>query len=285
MKIRSIAVIGSGNMGNGIAQVCATAGYLVFMRDVEQRFLDRAMENITRSLSRLVKAGKIAESQVAEIKGRITPTTDLEVAVRDASLVIEAIPEDLELKKQLFAELDRLTRPDCILASNTSNFSITAIASATKRTDRVVGMHWFNPPPVMRLIEIVRGFETSDETIQFIQTVSETLGKETVVCKDAQGFITTRAVVALTLEAYRMLEEGIATREDIDKAIRLGLNHPMGPLELADLTGQDVTLHVAEAMSHAYGDRFKPTNTLRNLVRAGRYGRKVGKGIYDYEGK
>lgn len=285
MNIRSIAVIGSGNMGNGIAQVCAAAGNKVFMRDVEQRFLDKAMENVTKSLGRLVKAGKITESQVEEIKSRITATTDLELAVRDASVVIEAVPEDLELKKQLYADLDRLTPPDCILASNTSNFSITAIASATKRTDKVVGMHWFNPPPVMRLIEIVRGLETSGATIEFIQALSESLGKETVVCKDAQGFITTRAVIALSLEAYRMLEEGIATKEDIDKAIRLGLNHPMGPLELADLTGQDVTLHVAEAMSLAYGDRFKPTNTLRNLVRAGRYGRKVGKGIYNYEPK
>jgi len=270
-------------MGNGIAQVCATAGYRVYLRDVQESFLERAMANIQKSLARMVKAGKIQESEVPVILGRITTTTDLETAVKEASLVIEAVPEDLSLKQQLFADLDRLTPPDCVLASNTSNFSITAIASATKRPDKVVGMHWFNPPPVMRLIEVVRGFETSDETIAFIKAVSETLGKETVVCKDAQGFITTRAVIALSLEAYRMLEEGVATREDIDKAIRLGLNHPMGPLELADLTGQDVTLMVAEAMSQAYGDRFKPTNTLRNLVRAGRLGRKVGKGIYNYE--
>lgn len=283
MDIRCVAVIGAGNMGNGIAQVCATAGYRVYLRDVQESFLERAMANIQKSLARMVKAGKIQESEVPVILGRITTTTDLETAVKEASLVIEAVPEDLSLKQQLFADLDRLTPPDCVLASNTSNFSITAIASATKRPDKVVGMHWFNPPPVMRLIEVVRGFETSDETIAFIKAVSETLGKETVVCKDAQGFITTRAVIALSLEAYRMLEEGVATREDIDKAIRLGLNHPMGPLELADLTGQDVTLMVAEAMSQAYGDRFKPTNTLRNLVRAGRLGRKVGKGIYNYE--
>ena len=282
-EISKVAVLGSGTMGNGIAQVCATSGLDVRMQDVEQSFLERGEAAIHKSLGRLVKSGKLDDGQVEQITGRITTTTDRDAAVDGVDLVIEAIPEDLDLKQEVFADLDAKTPDHTILASNTSNFSITAIASATQRPDRVIGMHWFNPAPVMKLIEIVRAIDTSDDTVAAIERVSEQLGKETVVCKDAQGFITTRAVIALTCEALRMLEEGVASKEDIDKAIRLGLNHPMGPLELGDLTGLDTTLHVADAMSETYGERFLPSNTLRNLVRAGHYGRKSGRGVYDYD--
>lgn len=281
-EIRTVAVLGSGTMGNGIAQVCATHGLEVRMQDVEESFLQRGRAAIRTSLERLAKKGRVATDDLDAIQGRITSVVDRHEAVDGVDLVVEAVPEDLELKLELFADLDRSTPDHTILASNTSNFSVTAIAAATDRPDRVIGMHWFNPAPVMRLIEIVRGHDTSDQTIAAIEHVSARLGKETVVCKDAQGFITTRAVIALTCEALRMLEEGVASKEDIDKAIRLGLNHPMGPLELGDLTGLDTTLHVADAMSQAYGNRFLPTNTLRNLVRAGHHGRKSGRGVYDY---
>ncbi len=282
-SITTVAVLGSGTMGNGIAQVCAMYGLDVRMQDVEERFLDRALRAVDKSLARMVKAGKVDEGDVDAIRGRITTTTNRTQAVADADMVIEAVPEELALKQEIFAELEASAPDHAVLASNTSNFSITAIAAATGCPDRVVGMHWFNPPPVMRLIEIVRGVDTSDETIARTEQVAARVGKETVVCKDAQGFITTRAVIALTCEALRMLDEGVATREDIDKAIRLGLNHPMGPLELGDLTGLDTTLHVADAMTEAYGDRFRPSNTLRNLVRAGHHGRKTGRGMYEYD--
>lgn len=282
-EIQMVAVLGSGTMGNGIAQVCATHGLNVRMQDVESSLLDRADAAIRKSLRRVAKKGVIEDGQVDEILGRISTTTNRDEAVEGVDLVIEAIPENLDLKQEVFADVDAKTPDHAILASNTSNFSITAIASATQRPDQVIGMHWFNPPPVMKLIEIVRGIDTSDETVSAIEAVSRWVGKETVVCKDAQGFITTRAVIALTCEALRMLEEGVATKEDIDKAVRLGLNHPMGPLELGDLTGLDTTLHVADAMSQTYGERFLPTNTLRNLVRAGHHGRKSGRGMYDYD--
>lgn len=281
-EIQTVAVLGSGTMGNGIAQVCATHGLDVRMQDVEQSLLDRAVTAIHKSLARVAKKGGIEEGQIDPILGRVSSTTDRDQAIEGADLVIEAIPENLDLKQEVFADLDAKTPDHAILASNTSNFSITAIAAATERPDQVIGMHWFNPPPVMKLIEVIRGVDTSEETVSAIEAVSRRMGKETVVCKDAQGFITTRAVIALTCEALRMLEEGVATKEDIDKAIRLGLNHPMGPLELGDLTGLDTTLHVADAMSQTYGERFLPTNTLRNLVRAGHHGRKSGRGMYDY---
>jgi 3-hydroxybutyryl-CoA dehydrogenase len=278
-----IAVLGSGTMGNGIAQVCATYGLQVALQDVDDAALERALGSIDRSLQRLRKAEKLTDDQVQEAKGRITTTTELAAAVDGVDAVIEAVPEKLELKQTIFADLERMAPSHAVLASNTSNFSITAIAAATDCADRVIGMHWFNPAPVMRLIEIVRGLETSDETLRRVEDLATAVGKETVVCKDAQGFITTRAVIALTMEACRMLEEGVATKEDIDKAIRLGLNHPMGPLELADLTGLDTTLSVAEAMTEAYGERFRSPNVLRTLVRAKHYGRKTGRGMYTYE--
>jgi 3-hydroxybutyryl-CoA dehydrogenase len=284
MNINRIAVIGGGAMGNGIAQVAATAGYEVILRDISDEAIARALGTIKKSLDRVAKSGKITEADVNAIMGRISATTELE-GVASADYVIEAIPERLDLKKDLFKQLDNLCQPHTILATNTSELSCTAIAAATSRPDRVIGMHWFNPPPVMKLIEIVRAVQTSDETLRITEEISHKMGKETVVCKDAQGFITTRALSALLIECYRILEEGLASPEDIDKAIRLGLNHPMGPLELSDYVGMDVLVHAAEGMTEAFGERFKMPQSVVKLVEAGHFGRKTGRGFYDYAQK
>lgn len=282
-EFNKATVVGGGLMGSGIAQVCATAGMDVVVRDIDNGALDRTKAAVAKSLGRLVKAGKIEEPAVAAIVGRISYTTDLAAAADGADIVIEAAPEDLALKQSIFKTIDERTGPDALLASNTSNLSITAIASVTSKPDRVIGMHWFNPPPVMKLIEIIRGVETSDDAVASLVALSERFGKTPVVVKDIQGFVVTRLASMFVMEAYRMLDEGVASKEDIDTAIRLGLNHPMGPFELIDLTGLDTSLRVAESMTNVFGDRFRPSATLRNMVAAGRYGRKVGKGMYEYE--
>lgn len=285
MNIDNITVIGAGIMGNGIAQVTAQNGFNTVLYDLEDRFIQRGLDAINATLQRLMKSGKIAQSDADATLKRIRTTTDLREASKDADIVIEAVPEDLDLKKSVFKQLDELCKPHTILGSNTSQFSITAIASATQRPEKVIGTHWFNPPVMMRLIEIVRGLETSDETLAAAQDLAAKLGKETVVCRDVQGFIVTRATLAIRNECYRMLEEGVATKEDIDKAVKLGLNHPMGPFELGDFVGHDTTIKALEALERAFGDRFRPTQTFRNLVAAGRLGRKTGKGWYDYTKK
>ncbi len=281
-KFETIAVLGAGTMGHGIAQVAAAKGRNVFLYDIDTGILDRAMERITGSLEKLASKGKL-EEPVDSITGRISTTTDIEHACQAADLVVEAVPELMELKKEIFAQVDACSPPHAILASNTSQLSVTALAAATKRPDRVLGMHWFNPPPLMKLIEIVRAVQTSDETLQAIVGLSRELGKTPVVCRDAQGFITTRALTAFLVECYRIYEEGVASAEDIDEAIRLGLNHPMGPLQLSDFVGLDVIAHICDALVDAYGDRFRPPQTLVNLVRAGRHGVKAGAGFYGYE--
>ena len=282
MEIKKIAVLGSGIMGHGIAQVSAAAGFEVSMRDVEDPFLQKAVSNMEKSLGRLVKAGKLAQEEVPNILGRIKTTTDLQKAVEEADLVVEAIPENLDLKKSTFKDLDRFCKPETILSSNTSNFSITVLASSTRRPDKVVGLHYFNPPAMMKLIEVVRGLDTSDETLKTILDFAHQSGKETVICKDSQGFITSRIMNLWLTEAERILEEGIATREDIDKACRLAFNHPMGPFELADFSGLDTKLYVADALNQSFGDRFRSSQTLRNMVAARYLGRKTGKGWYNY---
>ncbi|MEW6201665.1 MAG: 3-hydroxyacyl-CoA dehydrogenase family protein [bacterium] len=284
MEIKKVSVLGAGVMGHGIAQVAATTGFDVIFRDIEQKFLDRGVENIRKSLERFVKKEKLTEAQTEETLKRITTTTDLKEAAGNADVVIEAAPEILELKKEIFKELDEFCPPHTILATNTSQFSVTAIASATKRRDKVIGTHWFNPPVMMKLIEVVRGLDTSDETVEIILDMAKKFGKETVVClKDTPGFITTRLISLWANEAQRILEEGIATMEDIDKACRLAFGHPMGPFETNDYTGLDTTLYVREALAKVYGERYAPRNMLRNLVNAGYLGRKTGRGFYIYD--
>ncbi|TAK33683.1 MAG: 3-hydroxybutyryl-CoA dehydrogenase [Chloroflexota bacterium] len=282
MTVQNILVLGSGTMGNGIAQVCAQSGFDVALVDVSDEILERALSTIQSNLARMVKSGKLSNDAVPQVLARIKPSSNLRAVAEQADLVIEAVPELMDLKKKIFAELDSVCRPDAILASNTSELSITSIASATKRPERVIGMHWFNPAPVMRLIEIVRGLLTSDEVVREVEEISHKFGKETVHAKDSQGFIVSRALVAFKNECIRILEEGVATKEDIDKAIKLGLNHPMGPFELCDYTGLDIDLHASEGLLETLGERFRPPQLLRQMAEAGLLGRKSGKGFYRY---
>ena len=282
-KTRSLAVIGAGAMGSGIAQVAATSGFEVGLCDVSAAALEKALAAIRKSLGRLVKAGSLGEEAAAAALTRISTSTDPARTVRGAFAAIEAVPEDLPLKRELFRRLDEAAPADCLLLSNTSELSIAEIASATRRGDRVAGMHWFNPPPLMKLIEIVRADGTSDETVAAVQELSRRLGKETVVCRDVRGFITSRALAAHILECFRIAEEGIATPKDIDTAIRLGLNYPMGPFELADYVGLDVLLAAARGLAEAHGPRFSPPRVLLERVEKGHLGKKTGKGFYDHE--
>jgi 3-hydroxybutyryl-CoA dehydrogenase len=285
MNVQTVAVIGAGLMGSGIAQTLAMGGKSVMLYDISEEALQKGMNGIQKSLARFVKAGQLQETDVENVLGRISVTLHLDEAVKDADVVIEAVPENLELKKKVFQQLDQLSKKDAILATNTSELSVTAIAAATARPEKVIGMHWFNPAPVMKLIEIVKGIDTSEETINIIQQLSEEIGKVTVVVKDVQGFVTTRALAAHMLECMRIYEDGVASAEDIDKAVKYGLNYPMGPLELADLVGLDTMLFVSEGLVEAFGDRFRPPQILRKLVEAGHFGRKTGKGFYDHRDK
>jgi 3-hydroxybutyryl-CoA dehydrogenase len=282
-EIERVAVIGAGTMGHGIAQVIAGAGLQVTMVDVSDQALETALARVRRSLGRMVKAGRISEEQAEQARSRIAPSTDLESAAAGAQHVVETVIEDLEAKQQVLARLDALCAPEVVFASNTSQFSISRLAAATSRPDRVIGSHWFNPPPMMDLIEVVRGVATSQQTLELTLGLAQRYGKQTVVCKkDTQGFITSRLISTLALEAMRILEEGIADAEDIDRACVLAFNHAMGPLDTIDFSGLDTTLKVAEAMTSHYGERFIAPQNLRTLVAAGHLGRKSGRGFRDY---
>jgi len=283
MEIKKIAVLGAGQMGSGIAQVAAYSGYEVSMMDVSEQFLEKGIKRIRKSLDKFVKSGKLAEEDAEKVIETIATTTVISDAVEKAQLVIEAVPEDLDLKKEIFGELDEFCEKEAILASNTTELSITNIASSTSRPHRVIGMHWFNPAPVMKLVEIVAGVDTSEETIEVVKDAAHKMGKETVLVKDAQGFVTSRVLAAHMMECMRVLEEGVASAEDIDKAVRLGLNYPMGPFELADYVGLDTLLFASEGLTEAFGDRFRAPQALRKRVEAGHLGRKTGKGFYNYE--
>jgi 3-hydroxybutyryl-CoA dehydrogenase len=278
--IRQVAVIGTGTMGRGIAYLSAVAGYDTVIHDVDAAALDAAKANIDSTLRKGVEKGKVEAAVAEAASNRIQLASDLEPAVRQADLIIEAVPEDLDLKQNLFSQADLFCGEETILTSNTSSMSITRLAASVERRDRFAGMHFFNPPHVMKLIEIVRGERTSDDTIAQIREVAQKMGKEPVIVRDTPGFATSRLGVAIGLEAMRMLEDSVASAEDIDRAMELGYNHPMGPLRLSDLVGLDVRLGIAEYLAASLGPRFEPPEILRRMVREGKLGKKTGEGFY-----
>ena len=284
MEIKKITVLGAGLMGHGITQVAAqTAKYDVYMRDIKQEFLDNGMRMINDSLQRFVKKGEMTEAEAKQILSRIHPTLDLKEAVADADLIIEAVTENPELKKKVLAEADSLAKSDAIIATNTSSISITELASATRRPEKFAGMHFFNPPQLMKLIEIIRGAKTSDDTLNTIVEVTKKMGKEPVVVKkDVAGFVVNRVLIPALNEAVALVHEEVATPEDIDKAIKLGLNWPMGPLTLLDYVGLDTTLAITEVMQKELDQKYQASPLLRQMVRAGLLGRKSGRGFYDW---
>ena len=283
MQIKSIAVLGAGTMGRGIAHVAALAGFDTELYDVDEKALARAEESIHRNLDKGVELGKLDAARAEAAKDRLALDTDLGAAVEDADLVIEAAPESMALKVELFEQVARFAPADSLFATNTSSLAVTEIAAASGRPERFAGMHFFNPVHLMKLVEVVRGLETTEETVEVLTVVGEKMGKQCVVVRDLPGFATSRINALIGNEAFRMLEQGVATAADIDKAIRLGLNHPMGPFEMADLVGLDVRLAILEHLHATLGETFRPANLLRQFVQAGRLGRKTGRGVYEYD--
>jgi 3-hydroxybutyryl-CoA dehydrogenase len=281
--VRTVGVVGCGLMGSGIAEVAARAGQRVVYLESSDELVDAGRHRIETSMQRAVERGKLDAVGRDEILGRISGTTEPN-DLADVDLVIEAATEDAETKRGIFARLDELTRPEVVLASNTSSIPIVELGAATKRPEKVVGLHFFNPVPVMDLIEIVKAITTSDETVEFARSYCETLGKTTVLSRDRAGFIVNTLLIPYLNDAIRMLEEGFATREDVDAAVHLGLNHPMGPLRLADLIGLDTCLQIANVLYEEFNDaRYAPPPLLRRMVTAGHLGRKSGRGFYEYE--
>ena len=283
--MKKIGVLGTGTMGAGIIQVLAQNGYEVVLRARRQTSVDKGIAAIEKNLDRLIAKEKMTADEKAVIMGRIHGSTDIAI-IKDADLVIEAATEDMEAKKALFAELDELCKPETIIATNTSSLSITEIASATKRADKVIGMHFFNPVPMMKLVEIIKGLATSEETKNTIVKLTEALGKTPVQVEEAPGFVVNRILVPMINEAIGILADGVAKAEDIDEAMKLGANHPMGPLALGDLIGLDVCLAIMEVLYTEFGDtKYRPHPLLRKMVRAGKLGRKSGVGFFDYSNK
>jgi 3-hydroxybutyryl-CoA dehydrogenase len=283
MKIEKVGVVGCGLMGAGIAQNCAQSGYQVVVSEINDDLLNKGLGAIKKTLAKSVEKDKLAKEEEEAIVGRIKGTTNTK-DFSDRDLVIEAAIENMDLKKKIFAELDGICPPNAILASNTSCLSVTEIASATKRPDKVIGTHFFNPVPVMALLELVKALTTSEETLSAVRSFGESLGKTIIVAPDKPGFIVNRLLGAFMLESIRMLENGIATREDIDNGMKLGANHPMGPLTLADFVGLDTMYYIAQSMYEELKDpKFAPPLLLKRMVTAGHVGRKSGKGFYDYQ--
>lgn len=280
--MKKIFVLGAGTMGAGIVQAFAQKGYEVIVRDIKDEFVERGLSGINKNLTRLVTKGKMTEESKEEILSRISGTTDMALAA-DCDLVVEAAIENMKIKKEIFAELDRICKPETILASNTSSLSITEVASATGRADKVIGMHFFNPAPIMKLVEIIRGIATSQETFDAVKELSVAIGKEPVEVAEAPGFVVNRILIPMINEATFILQEGIASPEDIDTAMKYGANHPMGPLALGDLIGLDVCLAIMDVLYTETGDsKYRASSLLRKYVRAGWLGRKTGKGFFDY---
>jgi 3-hydroxybutyryl-CoA dehydrogenase len=277
-----VGVVGAGTMGNGIAQVAASAGYHVVLRDISEDFLQRGMAAINKSLQRDVDKERLTPEEKQGIIGRITTTTDLS-ALNESSFVVEAVTEDVAVKSELFTQLDQITAATAVLASNTSSISITKLGAATRRPDKVIGMHFMNPVPVMKLVEVIRGMATSDDTYEKVRTLSEKLGKTPLDCQDSPGFVSNRVLMPMINEAIFTLYEGVATRESIDGIMKLGMNHPMGPLTLADFIGLDVCLAIMNVLYEGLGDpKYRPCPLLKRYVDAGWLGKKSGRGFYEY---
>ncbi len=282
MEIKTIGVIGAGTMGSGIAQVAAEAGFNVIIRDLEEQFVQRGLTAVEKNLARAVEKGRKSQSEADAVRGRISGTTRLE-DLSEADFIIEAIIENMALKKELYEKLDAICKEETVLASNTSGLSITEMASATKRPQKVVGMHFFNPVPVMKLVEVIKGFDTAAETFDLTMELARQMGKEPIAVNEAPLFAVNRILVPMINEAAFVLMEGVATAEDIDRGMMLGANHPIGPLALGDLVGLDVLLAVMETIYHETGDsKYRPCPLIRKLVRAGHFGRKTGRGFYSY---